>query len=77
MAERFTIERKNIRFESGQIQSLGVLLLLFRGVWPMPAKTAMKADNHNKEGPINTTVSESVPNTQKHQSNKRPESKKF
>ena len=59
MAEQFTNERINIRFKFGRIQSLGVLFLLFGGVWPMPAKTAMKAENHRKEGPINTTVGKS------------------
>ena len=28
-------------------------------VWPMPTKTAKKAENHSKEGPINTTVGKS------------------
>ena len=53
MAEQFANERKNIRFESGQIQSLGILFLLFGGVRPTPVKTAMKAENHGKkEEPI-------------------------
>jgi len=38
---------------------LGVLPLLFGKVRPMPAKIAMKAENHSKEGPINTTVGKS------------------
>ena len=63
MAERFANERKNIRLESGQIRSLGVLFLLFGGVQPMPAKTAIEADNHSKEGPINTTVGKSGKNS--------------
>ena len=56
MSERFANERKSSRFKSGQIQSLGVLFLIFRGVRPTPAKTAMKAKNHNKEGPKDTIV---------------------
>ena len=56
MAEPFANERKNIRFESGRIRSLGVLFLLFGRVRPMPAKTALKVENHSKEGHINTTV---------------------
>jgi hypothetical protein len=59
MTEQFANERKTIKLESGQIQSLGVLFLSFRGVQPKPAKTAMKAENHSKEGPINTTVGKS------------------
>ena len=43
-------------FESGPKQSVGVLFLLFRGVRPVPAKTAMEAEKHSKEGSINTTV---------------------
>ena len=38
---------------------LWVPFLSFGGVRPMPAKTAMKAENHSKEGPINTTVGKS------------------
>ena len=38
---------------------MGVLSLLLGRVQPMPAKTAMKAENHSKEGPKNTTVSKS------------------
>ena len=56
MAERFANESKNIVFESGSIPSLGVFFLLFGGVLLMAAKTATKAENHSKEGPINTTV---------------------
>ena len=54
MAEQFANERKNIRFESGQLMIFGVLFLL-----PMPAKTAEKARHHRKEGPISTTVDKS------------------
>ena len=32
---------------------------IFIGVRPLPAKTAKEAENHSKEGPINTTVDES------------------
>ena len=32
---------------------------IFVEVQPMPAKTAMKAENHRKEGPINTIVGKS------------------
>ena len=73
MAELFANERKNIRFESRQIG----LFLLSWGLRPTFAKTAFKAENNGEEVPMNTTVSKSGPNTQKHQSNKRPESKKF
>ena len=59
MAERFANERKNIRFESGQLTSLGVLFLSFMGVQPTPAKTTKKAEKHSKGGPINTTVGKS------------------
>ena len=59
MDERFANESKSIRFKSGQIPSFGVLFLLFRGVRAMPAKTAMKAENHSREGPINTTIGKS------------------
>ena len=49
MAERFANERKcskkGLWFEA-----------IFRGVWPMPARIAKKAENYSKEGPINTTV---------------------
>ena len=59
MAERFANERKNIKFESARIQSLGVLFLLSGGMQPTPAKIAMKAENHSKEGPINTILGKS------------------
>ena len=54
MAEQFAKERKNIkpRFKvpiSGNI----------RGVRPTHDKTAMKAENHSKEGSMNTTVDKS------------------
>ena len=56
MTKEFANESKNIRFKSGQLPSLGVFFLLFKSVWPMPSKTAMKAENHRIEGTINTTV---------------------
>ena len=56
MAEQFANESKNIMLKSRQIPSLGVLFPLFGGVWPTPAKTAMKTENHSKGGPINTTL---------------------
>ena len=56
MAEPFANERKNIRFKSGRIQSLGVLFLLFMGVRPFSVKIALRAENHSKIDPLNTTV---------------------
>jgi hypothetical protein len=38
---------------------LSVLFLLFGEGRPTPAKTAMKAENHCKESPINTSVGKS------------------
>ena len=56
MGEPFANERKNIRFESGQLTIFGVLSLsLTKGT----AKAAEKAENHSKEGPINTSIGKS------------------
>jgi len=46
------MKEKNIRFESGR-----------QRVWPMPAKTAEKAEKHIKEGPINTSIGKSRADT--------------
>jgi len=52
MKERFPNKRKNIKPELW-------FELIFWVVWPMPYKTAKKAANHSKEGPINATISKS------------------
>ena len=54
------IKEKTLVLNPGQCNLLGVLFLLFEGVWPTPDKTAMKAENHSKEGPINTNVAKFV-----------------
>ena len=59
MSEPFANERKNIKFESGQLTMFGVLSLSFTKVWPTLAKSAKTAENHNKEGPINTYIGKS------------------
>ena len=58
MAEQFANERKTLGLNPGKYD-LGVLFLLFEGMRPTPAKTAMKAENHSNKGLINTTVGES------------------
>ena len=59
MVEPFANERKNIMFESGRLTIFRVLFVSFGVVQPTPSKTANKAENHSKEGPINTTVGKS------------------
>ena len=52
--------KKTLGLNPGKyVRSLGVLFLSFGGMRPTPAKTAMKAENHNKAGPINTHVGKS------------------
>ena len=55
MAETFADESKNIRFEPGQ---LVINLGYFLGS-AVNASQNWKAENHSKEGPINTTVGKS------------------
>ena len=59
MAEQFSNEKKPLGLNASEYNIWGVIFLVFEGMRPKPAKTATKAQNHSKEGPINTTVGKS------------------
>ena len=53
------MKEKKLGLNPGKYDLWGYFFLLFGGKRPSLAKTNMKAENHSKEGPLDTTVGKS------------------